>query len=76
MVAKKRHVAKAFSWRLIGTMDTMIIGWLVTGDPIVGLSIGAFEIFSKMFLYYMHERAWYKYSGFGVDKERKEDECN
>jgi uncharacterized membrane protein len=46
----------------------MAIGWLVTGDPIIGLSIGAFEVFSKMFLYYLHERAWYKYSKFGIDE--------
>tara|TARA_Y100001938_G_C8079088_1_gene427967 strand:- start:1150 stop:1359 length:210 start_codon:yes stop_codon:yes gene_type:complete len=69
VVARKRHFAKAVSWRIIGTLDTMIIGWLVTGDPLTGAAIGAFEVFSKLFLYYGHERAWYKLSKFGVDKK-------
>ena len=67
MVKRKRHIAKAVSWRVIGTLDTIAIGWLISGDPLVGLSIGAVEVFSKIFLYYLHERAWYNLTKFGVD---------
>ncbi|MDA9160936.1 DUF2061 domain-containing protein [Crocinitomicaceae bacterium] len=56
----KRHVAKTITWRLLGTIDTMIIGWLITGNPITGLKIGGIELITKMILYYFHERIWFK----------------
>jgi uncharacterized membrane protein len=68
MVAKKRHLAQALSWRAVGTIDTMLLGWLISGDPMVGVKIGAVELVTKIFLYYAHERAWYKFSKFGVRK--------
>lgn len=55
----KRHIYKTISWRAIGTIDTMILGWIVTGNPIAGLKIGALEVLTKMTLYFLHERAWY-----------------
>lgn len=55
-----RHVLKTITWRIIGTIDTILIGWLVSGDPMVGLTIGSFEVFTKMILYFIHERVWYK----------------
>ena len=57
----KRHILKAVSWRVIGTIDTMILGWIITGNPLTGLKIGALEILTKMTLYFLHERIWYKY---------------
>jgi uncharacterized membrane protein len=67
----KRHIAKTITWRVIGTIDTMFIGWFVSGDITIGLSIGGFELISKMGLYYLHERAWYK-SNFGLtDRKSK-----
>ena len=71
MVSRKRHIAKAISWRILGTLDTIIIGWLLTGDPRIGLSIGVIEIITKTFLYYLHERAWYKFSHFGLDRKNR-----
>ena len=68
MVAKKRHLAKAVSWRVVGTIDTMLLGWLISGDPMVGVKIGAVELVTKIILYYGHERVWYKFSRFGVKK--------
>lgn len=59
--ARKRHIVKTITWRAIGTLDTMALGWLITGDPIVGLKVGGLELFTKMILYYFHERAWYTY---------------
>jgi len=56
----KRHIAKTITWRIIGTLDTMLIGWLITGDFIMGLKIGGVEIVTKMILYFLHERAWYR----------------
>ena len=55
-----RHIAKTITWRIIGTIDTMVITWLITGDPMTGLKIGGVEVFTKMILYYLHERVWYR----------------
>jgi uncharacterized membrane protein len=68
MVQRKRHIAKTITWRVVGTIDTITIGWLISGDPMVGLSIGGVEVISKMLLYYLHERVWYK-SKFGVNEK-------
>ena len=56
----KRHVAKTITWRIVGTIDTMIIGWLITGNVMTGLKIGGIEVVTKMILYYLHERMWFK----------------
>ena len=53
-----KSVIKAISWRIIGTIDTILISWWLTGTLSVALSIGSIEIFSKFFLYYGHERLW------------------
>ncbi len=53
-----KSMVKAISWRIIGTMDTILISWLLTGTLSVALSIGSIEVFSKFFLYYGHERIW------------------
>lgn len=69
MVSYKRHILKTITWRVIGTLDTMIISWVITGSWQWGLAIGGVEVFTKMILYYFHERAWYKFSKFGVKKK-------
>jgi uncharacterized membrane protein len=71
MVSYKRHLAKTISWRIIGTIDTVIISGLITGSWGAGLAIGGVEIISKMVLYFLHERAWYKFIKFGLNGKRK-----
>lgn len=66
----KRHLYKTVSWRILGTLDTILIGWFISGDPFMGLSIGAVEIVTKMILYYFHERIWYKLD-YGVQGRHK-----
>ena len=56
----KRSVAKTISWRVIGTLDTVIVSWLITGTLALAFSIGVLEFGSKMLLYFFHERAWAK----------------
>jgi uncharacterized membrane protein len=68
-VSLKRHVLKTITWRIVGTIDTMVLGWVVSGDPIVGLTIGGFEVVTKMILYFFHERLWYR-SDIGLDREQ------
>lgn len=60
-----RHILKTISWRIVGTIDTMIVSYIITGSIKVGMAIGGFEVFTKMILYYFHERVWYKYVSLG-----------
>ncbi len=69
MVSYKRHIAKTVSWRIVGTIDTIVISGLVTGSWVAGLAIGGIEVISKMVLYFLHERAWYKFSKFGIKEK-------
>ncbi len=68
--SKKRHIAKTLTWRAVGTIDTMILAWIISGDPMVGLQVGGAEVVTKMILYYFHERAWYRID-YGLNKRRK-----
>jgi uncharacterized membrane protein len=65
-VLMKRHVAKTFTWRIIATLDTILIVYIITGNWKIGLSIGGIEVITKMIIYFIHERVWYKFSKFGV----------
>ena len=71
MVSKRRHIVKIITWRIIGTLDTMILSWLITGNWKWGIAIGGVELITKMVLYYLHERAWYRYSKFGINERDK-----
>lgn len=66
--SRKRHIAKTISWRIVGTIDTILLAWIILGDPLLGLQIGLVEIVSKMLLYYFHERTWHK-SDYGIEYE-------
>jgi uncharacterized membrane protein len=70
--SRQRHIAKTCTWRLIGTIDTMILAWIISGDPLTGLKIGFAEVVTKMLLYYVHERFWYK-SNYGLSNRNKKE---
>lgn len=55
-----RSVIKTISWRTLGTIDTMVISYIITGSLVMAASIGSIEVVTKMILYYYHERAWNK----------------
>ena len=58
----RRHLAKTFSWRFFATLDTIIIAYFISGDLNLGVKIGSIEILTKIFLYYVHERLWFRSS--------------
>lgn len=68
MVSKTRHILKAITWRLIASLTTFSISWILTGNIESGLTIGGLDFFIKLVLYYLHERVWYK-SKFGISKD-------
>ena len=51
-------MAKALSWRTTGTLDTMLIAFVITGRLKLAMSIGVVELVTKFCLYYLHERIW------------------
>jgi adenylylsulfate kinase len=63
--SRARHLAKTISYRLMGSLVTVILAWIITGNPIIGFKIGIIEVVGKMVLYYFHERLWYKIN-FGL----------
>jgi uncharacterized membrane protein len=64
---------KAISWRILGSIDTMVIAGVLTGNWKLGLTIGGVEVITKLILYYVHERVWYKWIQFGITKGADND---
>ena len=53
-----RSVLKAVSWRMLGTLDTFVISWFLTGQVEIAGSIAGLEFITKIAWYYLHERIW------------------
>jgi uncharacterized membrane protein len=53
-----RSFVKAVSWRILGSLDTFIWSLVMTGSFTIAGSIAGFEVISKIFLFYFHERLW------------------
>ncbi len=51
-------VTKGITWRIIGSIDTTLLAWLITGDGYTGIKIGSAEVMTKIILFYFHERLW------------------
>jgi uncharacterized membrane protein len=57
-----RSLTKAVTWRVTGTIDTFIISWIITGEPLLASGIALTEILTKVFLFWGHERVWNRIS--------------
>lgn len=68
-----RSFVKAISWRITGSIDTAVITYLITGKWAFALAVSGVELFTKVALYYMHERVWEKLP-FGRVKEPRKDQ--
>jgi uncharacterized membrane protein len=55
------------TWRVVGTLDTFLLAWILTGSFEFGATFSAIEVITKTALYYTHERIWYK-TRWGVDR--------
>lgn len=71
MVDKKRHIAKTISYRIVSTGIGFAIMWLVSGSIKVGAAFGVAELVYKPIQYYIHERVWYRWIKYGLNKEKK-----
>jgi uncharacterized membrane protein len=56
--SQKRTIVKTMTWRITASLTIFIIAWFITGDLLIGVSIGSIEAIAKIFLYYYHERIW------------------
>tara|TARA_B100001939_G_C16882402_1_gene591523 strand:+ start:646 stop:1038 length:393 start_codon:yes stop_codon:yes gene_type:complete len=56
----KRHVLKTISWRVIASLDTLVISIIITGNFETSINILSFEIIVKSLFYFFHERIWIK----------------
>ena len=71
-----RMLVKAFSWRIVGSLDTFLLSLLLLTflAPLLHISAGGSshhartagyiagtEFFTKILLYYLHERIWTRY---------------
>ena len=60
---KRAHIisfCKTCTWRVVASLDTFLLSWLLTGTVAVAASIASLEVLTKMFLYYAHDRQWEK----------------
>ncbi len=58
--SKRRSVVKTISWRVLATLDTTLIVFLLTGKILLAVSVSGIEVVTKIVLYFFHERAWNK----------------
>jgi len=56
--SRKRSLAKGVTWRVVATSTTVTIAYMITGEVDAALQIGFIEVFAKIAIYYLHERAW------------------
>lgn len=73
MVHTRRHIAKTISYRIISTLIGFTIMWLVSGSVKIGAAFGVAELIYKPIQYYLHERIWYKFIKYGLDKKKEAD---
>ncbi len=57
-VTHVRTATKTATWRTIASIDTLVLALIFTGNVGTALSIGGLEIFTKLMLYFVHERIW------------------
>lgn len=53
-----RSIAKALSWRVLGTLATALLVYFFTRRWSVSLAVGGVEFVAKIGLFWFHERVW------------------
>ena len=57
----KRHILKTISYRILGTLTTVIIAYSLGASLKVSSMLGVGELVLKPVIYFLHERLWYKH---------------
>ena len=58
MESNSRSIAKAVSYRLLGSLSTALMVYVFSGSIKASVGVGALDVVVKMALYYLHERLW------------------
>ena len=70
MVHYKRHILKSVSYRILGTITTVLLA-ISAGLPIKWAGIvGIGELIIKPIIYFFHERFWYKWIKYGLTNKK------
>lgn len=56
--SRRRSIAKAITFRVVATLTTAALVFILTGDWGITGIVGGVDAASKFALYYFHERAW------------------
>jgi adenylylsulfate kinase len=69
-----RSILKGITWRIVASLTTMLIVFVVTGDLALVASVGAVDVTLKVLFYYFHERMWGRvhWGLLGVEPLRKQ----
>jgi uncharacterized membrane protein len=57
----QRHILKTISYRILGTLATVVTALLLGASIEVSSLLGLGELLIKPIIYFFHERIWYKY---------------
>lgn len=68
IVERKRHIAKAMSYRILSTLIGFVILIIATGSIELGAMFSIAELLWKPIQYYMHERIWYRWIKYGLKR--------
>lgn len=55
-----RHILKTISYRILGTLTTMVTAYLLGASLELSSILGVTELVVKPLIYFIHERVWYK----------------
>jgi uncharacterized membrane protein len=67
MESHARSIAKAVSYRVLGSISTAAIVFVFSGNYKIAASVGILDSIVKIALYFLHERLW-NYIDFGRQK--------
>lgn len=68
IVERKRHIAKAMSYRILSTLIGFVILIIATGSIELGAMFSIAELLWKPVQYYVHERVWYRWIKYGLKR--------
>ena len=67
----KRHFLKTISYRIVSSTLGFVIVSVSTGDIKIGAAFSIAEMIYKPFVYFIHERVWYKWIKYGIQEKNK-----
>ncbi len=71
METNRRSISKALSWRIVATMITSALVFMLTGNMDFAATVGLADTALKFLLYFGHERLWNRIP-YGREKEQPE----